>query len=693
MTTNDDDGLEQDPPTKFEDGVFNGESDSTAGSSDPQQIATLPSSQSNLSSEAQKLVDLQAEVRSVIEPFRKPDKKPPFSLAEIVVICLVIMGELSKEAIHFWMVTKFRYYAQKALAFHTKLGGASVGWGPTEEISVEFEKIFSELDLPIHRKIDGKKLPEGDPVKFPTSDGSKWALNSLSAARGYLHRFLRASSSQHFRLMDLPTELRLRIYEMALLLPRSGVNVNTGPYVEPTFSTFSKDYEKPFPGLSRWPGRITVWQLPRVSIRCSPPALHLALLQVSKQIYQEAMPVFYGDNLFVSENIGRLRDFLKRTPEARRMHIRYLAFSIEVGFKAELSKVAKMVAALPYLKELDIWIDEEHFKSVQVSTAGLPGFRISGFTALRSIPSLIDIRLHGNCPTIQEALEKLKEEAKAKAKAKEKAEKEKANKKLRAPRKRKAIAPTEEKEKAPRKRKAIASAESQVVEPGMSLQSGFASGLVSAEGGPRRLAVPMSLEGDPWGLDELVPVQGGSMGLGGIAAVQGDNEWLSGIVPVQGGPMGLGGTVSVQGAPRGLNGILPVQGGTMGPGEIVPVQGGSMGLGSILPVQGGSMGLGTNVPVQGGPMGLGGIVPIQGDIKGLGDSMPVKPVHQGPLGYMSVETHLGVLDEFIPVPYGLGGLDGHMPAQYDLAELGDMIPVDGQGDGDGQWPVYTPWWP
>ncbi|GIZ49146.1 hypothetical protein CKM354_001218200 [Cercospora kikuchii] len=636
MTTNDDDGLEPDPPTKFEDGEVTGAPDPSEGSSGPSYPATLASSQSNLPSEAQKLADLQAEARIVIEPFRFPEKKPPFSLAEIVVICLILNGEMSKRAIHFWIVNKFHYYCTKALAFLTKFDWDISDRHKVDAVSVEFEKIFSELDPPIHHKTDGEELVEGDPVQSPSSDGGTWVLNSLSAACGYLHRLLRAASSEHFRLMDLPTELRLRIYGMALLLPRSGVNVNSGRYVETTLSTFSKDYEQPFPGLVRWPHRITTWQSPRVSIRCSPPATHLALLQVSKQIYQEAMPVFYGDTLFVCENIGRLRDFLKTTPETRRMHIRYLAFSIEVGFKAELSKVAKMVAALPYLKELDIWIDEEQFKSVQASTAGLPGFRISGFTALRSIPSLKDIRLHGNCPNIQKALAKLMKEAKKKARAKEKAEKEKAkekemakaNKKSRAPRKRKAIAPTEEKDKAPRKRKAIASAEAKCVEPGMSLQSGVASGLVSAEGGPRRLAVSMPLEDDPWGLNELVPVQGGSMGLG----------------------------------------------------SIVSVQGGPMGLGSI-------------VPVQGGPMDLSRIVPDQGDTKGLGDSMPVKPVHQGPLGFMSVETHLGVLDEFIPVPYDVGCLNGHTPAQYDLAELGETIPIDGQGDGDGQWPVYTPWWP
>ncbi|KAM3414678.1 hypothetical protein BST61_g9836 [Cercospora zeina] len=363
-----------------------------------QVVSTQPSSQ------AQKKGDLPRQICRMIASWKTSTRKPPFSMAEMVVMCLVLEGEQKKQDVHFWILTNFGYYGRKALHFVSTINTDSRVWNLKEKATAQLEAVFRALDTPVHHKRNGIDDPEDDSAEHWATSRGLWAVNSLGEARIFLRRHFVAPVSTAFRFLDLPAELRLKIYELALCLPKSGISVSSGRVKE--LVPLSKNYNQPFKGFDRLPNFSTSnWRPPLSFLHCAPPASHLALLQVSKQVFEEAMPVFFGDNLFVFNSLPRMRDFLDATPKIRRNNISRMAFPIEVRWKSVLPKVTKVLATLTHLKELDIWIDEKDFKSEQKITAAFPGYHMPGFTALRTIRGLKAVRFHGDCPDIKKALE------------------------------------------------------------------------------------------------------------------------------------------------------------------------------------------------------------------------------------------------------------------------------------------------
>ena len=365
-------------------------------------------------SESQQKRNLEKRLREAIAPYKNGYTMPPFSFPELLVIAVVLnKWRKSKKGIHHWILQNFGYYRELALINQSNLGKHN---DPNRKLAMrlseDINEAFMDFEAPLFRQ-QQEDIHADDKLLYPESsiDAGRWVVQSPAAAKHFLRRHLvtAPARSRACRFMALPTELRLRIYEYALLFPKSGVQIQDR-YTRPkTLLAFSKDYDKAATrvlasGQMSRGVRSQDYCLPR---RLNGPLIssHLALFSVNKEIYQEAMPVFFGDNLFVCKSTRDLHDLLFGTTEERRNHIRYIAFSIIHDCKHYAAKTFKLLATLPRLRHLDIWINEDSFKTDKKGLAGLPGFVLPGFPALRSMRGLEAVRFHGECDTIKNVLE------------------------------------------------------------------------------------------------------------------------------------------------------------------------------------------------------------------------------------------------------------------------------------------------
>ena len=254
-----------------------------------------------------------------------------------------------------------------------------------------------------------------DPMMYPSS--ITWDVTP-SAARIFLVPKLYSSEteSKAFPFMQLPRELRDQIYELVLVMPKSGISMDTidtgngsknGPL---SFKVFSRDYDEPHRRHSSVhefdPNRYRVDNFHFFSnkrtLECRSFQTYLALLLVSKQVYKEAMPIFYGGNHFACSTIGDLGRFLRFTPESRKDNVRYVSFHINNQDAKIAQTTFELLSQVKRLREIDIWISKTEWGAVQ--TRGKTKkysnmFKIPGLQVLGSMRGLKRVTFHGDCDT------------------------------------------------------------------------------------------------------------------------------------------------------------------------------------------------------------------------------------------------------------------------------------------------------
>lgn len=358
-------------------------------------------------SELDQRKDLERRVRKRIAPYKNyTEVLPPFSFPEMIVMGIVCSSwNRGVPGLHYWIMQNFGYYRNLAMMYESGYGGER-DMRRAANVHLDFASAFSDLDLPIFRpKFQGPR--EDEEVTYEVFSSGRWAAGPVATVSQFLRPCLleESNSRSPFRLMDLPAELRLRIYEYALLLPKSGVQVShKGPGGFAGLHAFSRDYNRPPTRVSAY-GPDRGARLPS-RLKCPAPAVHLALFAVSKAVYKEAMPVFYGGNLFVCEDVQDLYRLLSRLREHCLHHLRHITFSITKRCKPMATKAFKLLATLPRLKELDIWIHEPSFSTEGNGYVGLSGFLLPGFPQLRRVRGLKAVRFHGDCPTVTSVLGK-----------------------------------------------------------------------------------------------------------------------------------------------------------------------------------------------------------------------------------------------------------------------------------------------
>lgn len=177
---------------------------------------------------------------------------------------------------------------------------------------------------------------------IPAHETEERGLDSRISPTNLAETFLRRCISSdttttlqtHFRIMDLPAELRTRIFEFALMLPHTGVwydfktkHASDDGLIRTyaTAWTAQRAPSTPFlPGIWDTTGS-TSWRVPS-GLFCVRQTTHLALLRVSRQVHKEALPCYYSRNVFYLPNDYAALSFLDNMPATQLSHVENIAW-------------------------------------------------------------------------------------------------------------------------------------------------------------------------------------------------------------------------------------------------------------------------------------------------------------------------------------------------------------------------------
>jgi hypothetical protein len=205
------------------------------------------------------------------------------------------------------------------------------------------------------------------PICEVVEQGSKQWTSPIAAAHVFLRRRLFPHSIRspqaHFRIMDLPAEVRVSIFEFALLLPRSGVwydiqNRATGNgQLYQSFKVWTADRDLASNTCRYLPSH---WNIDKDTPFSDSKSLfrvhlarHLTLFRVSKQVYKEALPAYYSQNVFYLPNDWATLQLFQNFSVMQFHHLGNIVWRWPKK-KKPARKLVQSLAALPRLRTLVI---------------------------------------------------------------------------------------------------------------------------------------------------------------------------------------------------------------------------------------------------------------------------------------------------------------------------------------------------
>ncbi|KAK4496802.1 hypothetical protein PRZ48_012786 [Zasmidium cellare] len=274
----------------------------------------------------------------------RDDKPPPFSHAELVVMGIVnhISDPRNEYASHNdiirWILESFPYY--KALVTEKLL----------EKVLSESEGMVEINSCECYDFIDEKFIHAFIIHDTPIIELEYMCAYSVDvgSATAFLQRWIDPQPERKgcFRFLDLPAEIRNRIYHMVLIFPEPAVRVEC----------FSRKMELTLKAHGR---------LSRASdeVCCSPfkcsddcqnaghfsldaPQEILDIACTCKQVFSEAVPIFYGGNSFSADGSVALEKFTHVVPTERLRHLKKLHLRLTVWYDTCLVDDQRLQAAI-----------------------------------------------------------------------------------------------------------------------------------------------------------------------------------------------------------------------------------------------------------------------------------------------------------------------------------------------------------
>lgn len=316
--------------------------------------------------------DTAEELSAPVEAYRESQESPPWDLSTLVVIGLVCCdGQGSLVDCFGHIVALFPCFRKAAT---TALFGLHEA--PRFTVLRRFEDALCDYSIPI-RAIDQPFSSLKDTIYSITREAAIQHLRKTIVAPKYCSRRLPQ------RLLDLPAELRNRIYEYVFVFSTTGLRItHSAKHAEvPRVITrtrslepiqFNKDLMSAWLLQGDFEDRLfgdeplMVGTLPSL---VSPSWL-------GKQVWQEAMPIFYGQNHFHCGNLKELHNLMSRTPNFSK-HFRSVSVIYNSNDRMLGHKALKLLRQAPNLEHLAILIDVpiavyKGFRSVE-TYKGLPG--------------------------------------------------------------------------------------------------------------------------------------------------------------------------------------------------------------------------------------------------------------------------------------------------------------------------------
>lgn len=337
-------------------------------------------------------VDLRAEVEAAVKPYASDTIIPPFSVAQIMVMAWVCRKNpgygVSDEEISDWIFLTFGYYRKVALKELHQHG--------FQECAISYKHRNAFHDFVYQRALQLERL-EVPLRRFTTHRGTAFTSTGASSRR-FLRRALASKPPSFTRFLELPAELRMTIYE-EVFRP----SVGSRPKLEATVLEYSDDefhpdsksrrlrlslqgmrpkraYERTIVRLNQEirRGSIQAWAT-------EPTSEVMALLCVNRQIYEEAMPVFYKVNPLHADNLNELAKLLLHCGTRRRTYFTDISFNFNarVGMKT-INIALGLLKDIKCLRRLKISADDDDFlkgpeayKSARYdSVAEIPGMKL-----------------------------------------------------------------------------------------------------------------------------------------------------------------------------------------------------------------------------------------------------------------------------------------------------------------------------
>ncbi|KAI6899350.1 hypothetical protein KC318_g9500 [Hortaea werneckii] len=362
------------------------------------------------------LQSLRNEIHEVIRPYTTADEESPFSGGELVVMALVDTDEesLPKDRILRWIINTFKYYHDVFIdkAFQTLEPDPNFGSGSDEAVFENITEAFTEYEVPIR---ESRRV-------IKRRDTSFWSVTT-QAARVYLRDWLEPERGGVFPFLNLPPEIRNNIYEHLLAFPSSGIHVQESEDDDKEgFDVFFlQRIDEPRPCGRKWSDSLCKGS--QFIIKKSMDDI-LALSYVNRQVYEEAMPLFYMLNMFHFDPYSfELIRFVDSMPRSRFEHLRKLHLDLEEDvdewlieswpdITEVLSAKAVGFAELRISMTDDAWLGRG-WKARQLKKSG---HRTSRYSCIEDIDGFTDLAVvvaratvvhwEGECPLIRMFIEK-----------------------------------------------------------------------------------------------------------------------------------------------------------------------------------------------------------------------------------------------------------------------------------------------
>ncbi|KAL1643087.1 hypothetical protein SLS58_005056 [Diplodia intermedia] len=299
------------------------------------------------------------------------DQRPKLNILQLIALAIIhhVNRSPTGQELLQWIEDRFEYFM----------------WHPVglAQIRTRLQDFFFEYDPPV----------------IPLSDkyhhfAMPWEVKLHLTLRyavvvGHLNILFPADSSTSFRLMALPAELRLQVYEYALGFPCKQLTRMSRRDKKVQGRICSKvRYDEDTP--SGWRGT-TFFTGPK-------GITALALLSVSKKVREEAFPIFYRNNAFSISSSGDISQILTKMGATRRSFIRNLTIEY-----CELSH--------PPLAGFLTWLaDFEELDNLTLSFSPLrlqfeePGHEV--YRAFSTIRGIKKLTIQGTAP--QSAMDKVR---------------------------------------------------------------------------------------------------------------------------------------------------------------------------------------------------------------------------------------------------------------------------------------------